>query len=86
MYLVVQKDNIFVIIYFSKYSSVIIVTVISSCVLVSASQDLCELSYSRYSALVMSKKCLFFLKKGMKGIFDYVLEFMLSLDKNAKYQ
>ena len=40
----------------------------------------CGLSDSRFSARVMPK-CDFFLKKRLKEIFAYVLEFMLTFDK-----
>ena len=49
-------------------------------------KDLCVLSVSRYSTLVMPKRVIFFLKKGWKAFFVYVLEYMLTLVSLDKMQ
>ena len=74
VYPAIKKGNILVTIlllkiFFANYFSC-----------VSAEQDLYELSNNRYSARVMPR-CDFFPEKRMKGIFVYVLEVMLTLDK-----
>ena len=74
VYQAVYKGYILVNFYFWKYSLRIIITYISNCV--SAYQNFCGLSESRYSAIVMPE-CDFFPGKR----FAYVLEFMLTFDK-----
>ena len=78
MYLDVKKGNNMVNILLLKYSSRIIVTYKSSCV--SALQIFRVLSDSD-TAPDLCQNCDFFLKKRMKEIFAYVLEFMLTFDK-----
>ena len=74
VYLAVKKGHILVIFFASENIHCELLSLINPAVY------LLGLSDSPYSARVMPKMC-FFLKKRMKEIFAYVLEFMLTFDK-----